>query len=303
MALHRPGTAISHNAMVALTSVVERGHPAGWLAADRAYTNAIADDFQLPARALGYHLVLDYKIDQLGVQDSYAGALLIEGWWYSPGIPSALINATRDYRDGRIDEGTWRARIEARRDFRLRLKEKPDQEGHMRLMCAAAGAAPTVRCDLKPGSIERTTSARTRIPVTEELRANPPTICQQDAVTFPPEAGAKFLQDLHYGSAEWQARYSTLRNTIEGMNGIAKDGAYAALGDPSRRRIRGIAPQTVFTALLLMATNVKAIVSFLRHAVQDTAGVARRPRKRRRTSRSITEWTPTIPARSGAPPP
>jgi uncharacterized protein (DUF2236 family) len=92
-----------------------------------------------------------------------------------------------------------------------------------------------------------------------------------------------------------------LRNTIEGLNGIAKDGAYAALGDPSRRRIRGIAPQSVFTALLLMATNVKAIVSFLQRAVRDTAGVPRRPRKRRRTSRSITEWTPTIPARSGAP--
>jgi hypothetical protein len=173
----------------------------------------------------------------------------------------------------------------------------------MRLMCAAAGAAPTARCDLKPGSIERTTSARTRIPVTDELRANPPTICQQDAVTFPPEAGAKFLQDLHYGAPEWQARYSTLRNTIEGMNGIAKDSAYAALGEPSRRRIRGIAAQSVFTALLLMATNVKAIVSFLRHAIQDTTGVARRPRKRRRTSRSITEWTPTVVARSGAPPP
>jgi len=45
------------------------------------------------------------------------------------------------------------------------------------------------------------------------------------------------------------------------------------------------------------------IISFLQHAVTDAEGVHRRPRKRRRTSPSITEWTPTIPARSGAPPP
>lgn len=95
MALHRPGTAISRNAVEVLTSVVQRGHPMGWLAADRAYTNAIADDFQLPARALGYRLVLDYRVDQLGVQDSYAGALLVEGWWYSAATPTCGCNVQR----------------------------------------------------------------------------------------------------------------------------------------------------------------------------------------------------------------
>jgi hypothetical protein len=57
--LHRPSTAVGPNALVALASVVERGHPAGWLAADRAYTNTVPEDFQLPARALGYQPVLD----------------------------------------------------------------------------------------------------------------------------------------------------------------------------------------------------------------------------------------------------
>jgi len=54
------------------------------------------------------------------------------------------------------------------------------------------------------------------------LRAFPPPICSQNSVTFPPDAGAKYLQPLHYGSGEWAKVYGTLRNTIEGMNGIAK---------------------------------------------------------------------------------
>ena len=42
---------------------------------------------------------------------------------------------------------------------------------------------------------------------------------------MPPEAGAKLSQALLYGSSEWHAVYSALRNTNEGMHGYAKDGA------------------------------------------------------------------------------
>jgi hypothetical protein len=179
---------------------------------------------------------------------------------------------TIDERAGRITKDTWRKRIEARRDHRFRPKELPDAEGHMRLMSPAAGAAPIVRCDLKPLSVERTTSARTRISLKPELVDNPALICQQDSVTFPPEAGAKYLQKLHYGSPEWAATYHTLRSTIEGFNGIAKNGARAARGDADRRRIRGVAAQTLFVALLVFGANVNTIISFLQHAVTDAEG-------------------------------
>jgi hypothetical protein len=181
----------------------------------------------------------------------------------------------------------------------VRLKEHPDDEGYMRVMCAAAGASPTVRCDNKPNSIERTTSAHTRIPLTEQLRANPPKICVNQTLIVPPEVGAKFRQKLHYGSPEWAATYHTLRNTVEGFNGIAKDGAYAALGDATRRRIRGVAAQTVFVTLLVFAINVRAINSFLERAVPDTDGVHRRRRKRRRTARPISDWGPTVELAAG----
>jgi hypothetical protein len=169
-------------------------------------------------------------------------------------------------------------------------------------MCEAAGANPTVGCPLKPRSIERTTSARTRITVTPELNANPPRTCQQDSVTFPLEVGAKFLQKLQFGSPDWEAAYHTLRNTIEGFNGIARNGARAALGDADRRRIRGVAAQTLFVALLVFGTNVSIIKSFSER-LSETDGVPRRARKRRRKSRALAEWNPMVDARSGAPPP
>jgi hypothetical protein len=60
-------------------------------------------------------------------------------------------------------------------------------------------------------------------------------------------------------SPAWHARYATLRNTIEGLNGYVKDPARQALAQPARRRVRGIAAQSVFTALLLTAANIRKI--------------------------------------------
>jgi glutamate synthase domain-containing protein 1 len=77
--LHKPAAQVGQNATRALASIAERGHPAGYLAGDRAYTQAKAEDFQLPARSLGYDLVLDYKITQLGHQGSHDGMVLVDG--------------------------------------------------------------------------------------------------------------------------------------------------------------------------------------------------------------------------------
>ncbi len=253
--------------------------------------------------ALGYDPVLDYRVDQLGVMDSYAGALQIEGGWYCPAIPQRLIDATADWQRGSIDRDEWLKRIAERQRYRLRQKESPDAEGHVRMGCPASGHAPTARCDLKPTSISDRTRGRTRIFLTTELTDEPPKICTQQTVTFPPTAGAKLHQRLHYGSEEWHARYGTLRNTIEGFNGTTKDGANEALGDPTRRRIRGVAAQTVFTAFLIFATNLRKITNFLERAMADDDGVQRRarvPRARRRKSKPLEAFHPD--ATANAPP-
>ena len=54
LALTRPGEDPGGTGARVLASLAARGHKAGWLGYDRAYTQALPDRFHLPARALGY---------------------------------------------------------------------------------------------------------------------------------------------------------------------------------------------------------------------------------------------------------
>ncbi len=173
------------------------------MAADRAYSSATAEDFQLPALALGYRPVFDFKDDQLGVKAESQGFLQIEGEWYCPSIPQTLIDATVDFRQGRIYEAIYQVQLKERWSYRARPKGRPDPKGHVRLACPAANPWPMVRCDLKPSSTRAAqTRGQTRIHLKDEVRSNPPPSCSQQSVTIALEAGAKFGQELLYNSAE-----------------------------------------------------------------------------------------------------
>jgi len=104
-------------------------------------------------------------------------------------------------------------------------------------------------------------------------------------ITIPPGAGARYRQDLPYATPAWQARYATLRNTIEGLNGYAKDPAHEALAQPGRRRIRGIAACSLFTALLLIAANIRKIRAWRALTASGKAAAAQRARRRRTSLR------------------
>lgn len=75
---------------------------------------------------------------------------------------------------------------------------------------------------------------------------------------------------------------ATLRNTIEGLNGFVKDPAHQALAQPARRRIRGITACAIFTALLLMAANLRKIRAW--RALTTQQHTAAKRARRRRTS-------------------
>jgi len=306
--LHYPGAEPGRNGMRALASVADRGYPRGYLAADRAYSNAKAEDFQLPARALGWKPVLDYTRDQLGIQAQAHGLIQVEGTWYCPAMPQPLIDATGDWRAGRVDEATYATRIEARRDYAARPKASADAEGHRRLLCPAAAAAPTARCVLKPASEGFDGATRVRIRPPQTLRDHPPAICRQQSVTVAPEQGAKFAQELPYASGEYRRIYATLRNSVEGMNGYLKDPAREGLDLAGRRRIRGVAAQSVLVAFQIFAANLRKIEGFLAEVARAAAGVPRaRRRSRRRTTAPLAAWRPQSQpgafGTSGRPPP
>ena len=88
------------------------------------------------------------------------------------------------------------------------------------------------------------------------------------------------------GPGLWQRGVGTdvrhVPHTIEGTNGYLKDTAHESLASPGRGRVRGIAAQSIFVALLLMAGNFRKISSF-RQMVADgsAAKVAARALRRR----------------------
>jgi hypothetical protein len=219
MAMTRPGEDPGGTGARVLASVAARGHKTGWLGYDRAYTAALPDRFHLPARALGYSPVMDYRADQLGIQASSGGALLIEGSWYCPAIPEPLITTTARLRDHAIDRELYDQQIAARAAYQLKRKDGPDADGYQRLACPALGHHPGLMCPLREPSL----APRDGRPKVLQPPQEPPKTCRQTAITIAPGTGARYRQDLPYATPAWHARYATLRNTIEGLNGFIKD--------------------------------------------------------------------------------
>jgi hypothetical protein len=287
--LTRPGEDPGGTAVRLLASVLARGYPAKFLGADRGYSQALPEHFHLPLRALGYSLVMDYKQTELGRQANSAGAVMVDGAFYCPAMPEDLVRVSIDLRDKTIDATTHAARIKARSSWRLVRKERPDADGYERFSCPAQGEHPHLCCPLRPAAGAK---ALGKVPVLHPPE-HPARICTQTAVTIAPDIGARHRQDLAFGSPEWARTYATYRNTIEGTNGYVKDTAHEALHAAGRRRVRGIAAQSLFVGLLLMAANFRKIAAY-RDLVAGDAGrkVAQRARRRRT---SITEYRPPPP--------
>jgi len=282
--LGRPGQDPGGTGARLLAAVRRRGWPAGFVGADRGYTQALPERFHLPVRALGYSLVMDYKVTELGRQANSQGAVMVDGAFYCPAMPEALVMTSHDKRAGTIDEKTFSERISARRPWRLVRKSGPDQDGYERFACPAQGDHPHLCCPLRPEA-----KALGQVPVLSPP-AVPPKACTQSSITVAPDIGARHRQDLAYGSEEWASTYAAYRNTIEGWNGFVKDPAHEALAAPGRRRVRGIAAQSIFVTLLLMAANFRKIAAFRQMVAEGrAANVAERARRRRV---SLSDYSP-----------
>src|SRR5260370_16674119 len=96
---------------------------------------------------------MDYRADQLGIQASTGGALLVEGSWYCPAIPGPLITATTGLRDHVIDRELYDQQIAARTAYQLKRKDGPDTDGYQRLPSPPLPPPPAPLCPLPPPSL------------------------------------------------------------------------------------------------------------------------------------------------------
>lgn len=267
-----------------------RDLPRKWLAGDLLYTDQKPGKFQDPAREVGYKPVLGYGPKHHGKQGTHrTGFDMVEGAATCPAMPEHLVNATVLRRskgsDGRPlhEHEVWIGDIKSRDDYLMRTHGK-EHDGKQRLACPAAGNNPTARCPLKPRSMEE---RKTRQPngkvVDARLTINPTEhfsdadgkplldVCAQDTITVDYNEGGdesfnRYRQELRFGTAEHQTTYVRLRQSQEGLHGFAKKHAAQALDNPDARLVRGKAAQTLFAALLLAASSVAKIRTFLRTA-------------------------------------
>lgn len=82
-----------------------------------------------------------------------------------------------------------------------------------------------------------------------------------------------------------------MRSTVEGFNGFIKDSAYEGLGDPTRRRARGLAAQSILCSFLVFRANLRKIRSFFEHAEERPDGTfVLPPSKKRIDYAAIADW-------------
>lgn len=328
MHLDSPGVDAAGAARRVLADLASHVHQPRYLAGDGLYANAKAETFHLPARALGWQLVLPILDDHTGIQGSADGLILVEGEWYCPSIPQVLIDATKDFRAGTIDRPTYLQRIAARDTYRARNKGI-NASGTQRWGCPASGSHPAVLCAVKDLHKKKNADGTPPPPpnkfiggpvlgvrLKDRITPNPdtqtngvwPKPCRQESVTIDLRPDnptgvdlAKYLQDLPFGSDEHTDTYNALRQSQEGLHGFAKDEGKEALGSSGKRRTRGYAAQSLFAAVLLAAAGIRKVRAFLKRAVEDTNGDLYVTRNKRTGDHAPTHLPPGTKGTRGDP--
>ncbi|MBX0299390.1 hypothetical protein K2F54_05290 [Cryobacterium sp. 1639] len=258
-----PGHHLARDTVAVAQSIVDRGYTPGTIVADREYfANLLPETLHVPIKKMGFDVITDYQVTRMGVRGGKAGSIQVEGRQYCAGTGKDLLNASNDAAAHKIDEETYRTRLEERTAFELRPKERPDKRGHVPMMCPAAGPNPTVTCPIRkihpkaPGKVRPTVQDK-NVPEAPDL------ICTQGTVDFGPADGIRDAQLFRYQSKEWSDAYRVGRNTDESFHAYVKSKGHEALDVPARRRIRGFAAQQVLTTILLVSANIRKIIQFL----------------------------------------
>jgi hypothetical protein len=262
-----PNKDVGEHTVAIIDSILDRGHKVTGFTGDRGYSGNVAvEDLHIPLKQRGIPFIKDYNKNQKGIQGQTHGALQVEGAHYCPATPKDLLNATKNMDQQLIDQPTYKAKIEERRAYRVKPKERPDEDGHYPMVCPAYGPGATIECPILRGKPHPKASRKAK-PST--LRANipakPDKICTQSSVTFTAFDGVEHEQPGHYADDEWHGRYKHDRNSIESMNDYLKSGP-EAMKDSSRRQLRGLAAQSYILTMMYVSANLRKIARYLRDA-------------------------------------
>ena len=278
-----------------LEGLAAKGAALGDVLADSGYAHRVAQNWALPLRRLGAHLVMDLHPNDRGPRGTFAGAICCNGNLYCPATPKALLSIPPLPRDASTEEVAAHDQEMAELShFKLSRTSADDEDGYSRAACPAAMGK--LRCPLRPASMALSHERPTVLSPPE----HPPACCGQKTITVPAHVNAKTAQKHEYGSAPWRRSYAR-RTAAERANSTIKD---HASNDISRGwcRLMGLAPLFLLVACCLVVRNLRVLDAFEARQAEDTrrvaAGLAPRQRRRRRRN-GLGDLAASAP---GAPP-
>jgi hypothetical protein len=269
-----------------LTAMPAAGIPLGDILADSGYSHRVPGNWAAPLRRAGAALVQELHPHDRGPKGTHQGAIIANGNLYCPATPRTLLELgplARGATPGQA-AGHDAKTAEAAR-FKLGRLTRDDPDGYHRVACpAAAGKA---RCPLRPASM---TLDRDR-PEILQPPEHPQACCAQQTITVPADVLAKTAQKHDYPSAAWRRSYAR-RTAAERIFATAKDPAANTIAR-GWCRLMGLAPLTLFTAVLLAIRNQRILTAWDARQEENTRRAAKgQPPKTRRRRRKAPATAP-----------
>jgi hypothetical protein len=262
-----------------LTRMPHDGIPLGDVLADSGYSHRVPGNWAAPLRRAGAALVQDLHPGDRGPKGTHQGAVIANGNLYCPQAPRALLELGPLSRGTTPEQAAQQdAKTAEAARYKLGRLTAGDEDGYHRVQCPAA--AGKVRCPLQPTSM---TLDRDR-PEILAPPEHPQACCARQTITVPPDVLAKTAQKHDYPSAAWRRSYAR-RTSAERVFATVKD---PAASDTARGwcRLAGLAPLTLFTAVLLAVRNQRILTAWNARQEEDTrraaSGLPPKTRRRRR---------------------
>lgn len=296
---HRPGALVGHGMALIEQHKAAFGLDRFLVMADRAYNNGRINEFHIPARKAGVELVIDYKLEDRGLQGHYRDLILVDGNWHVASMPKGLIEATWEL--GQLEKNRANltsevfqeektrllSRVHNREPYRMIAKGLPDKDGYQRFTYPKD--TPSQH---KPLDGASTITIPVMVPETDAPARRPGGKSRK----LQP---IKHVQRFPYMTKDWFEHYG-MRNLVESSNSRFKDPEQEDLGNPKKRSGRGFAFQYLATALSIASFNLRAIASFMLKLRNNA--VDKPIRTRRRKDENAHPLARTIAVGALAPP-
>lgn len=243
------------------------------LACDKGYTSGqrLFD----AAIAAGTKVLYDLADHQQGHIGIHKGMPIVDAQCHCPGIPTRFLNpgiGPAPSKQNDVSEAAYKLTRAVRDKYAARLHGRPGPDGSARNSCPVlTGDAICPRRPTESANNDPATAAHVRI--TSATPESP--LCTQRTVSVPGMIDGLYLQHSPaWGTPEFRAKYSELRNLVEGTFGNLHSHEYGRVKHGGVF-LRGINKITLMLTLLMAAYNVRRKHATIKN-YRDTKAIRKR---------------------------